>query len=437
MRLELQILVLLLLSVAMLVFHHLVPRTMVVGFSGDYWEFSSSHDEAGSESCPQVTDRGAELKMDVVNSSKDPYAAALFRRIGDNTAMNLDWFTKISLTAYIEGREEEYFRIQFRNRIPGIYNDDDPVSRQYNEALFELSESPQTLEFSKEHFHVPGWWAEEYGQGFDDSIASFNQVDAFEIITGSSVSETEVTLVVEEIKLVGHWIPPIVLYRTLLSSWMILALGVVLQKSLDLRQALRQSAERENRLRSLNVSLKSQATTLSQLAQEDALTGLLNRRGITQRIHEAMLREECSTQISLALLDIDNFKIVNDKHGHNFGDDVLTDLSKLFSFRENGCELFARWGGEEFLIVFFARSGAEAREYCEDLRTQIQNVIGITCSFGVCEAMPEEPFHDALERADRAMYEAKSRGRNKVVAYSEITPRTNMGASEPASQFTG
>jgi diguanylate cyclase (GGDEF)-like protein len=126
-------------------------------------------------------------------------------------------------------------------------------------------------------------------------------------------------------------------------------------------------------------------------------------------------------------LDVDNFKQVNDNHGHGVGDAVLMALADLFRARVRGGDLIARMGGEEFLIVFAQTSLEWAREACERLRAaveghgweQITPGLRITISIGLCLGdVASEGRRDAaqlLAQADAALYQAKNEGRNRVV----------------------
>ena len=161
------------------------------------------------------------------------------------------------------------------------------------------------------------------------------------------------------------------------------------------------------------------------LAQRDELTGLANRRHMAALIESE--RERCERlggRFSLAVLDIDRFKRINDTHGHPTGDLVLKAFAQeaLAVIRE--ADVLARWGGEEFMLMLPDTRLTAARLGLERLRTRVEALrvahgggeLAFTLTAGLVEYTPGEPLVEAIARADRALYQAKQQGRNKVVA---------------------
>jgi len=153
----------------------------------------------------------------------------------------------------------------------------------------------------------------------------------------------------------------------------------------------------------------------------DALTGIPNRRaalGVLKVEHSRMRRT--GLPLSVALLDIDHFKHVNDEYGHATGDRVLCQVAMVLAREARDTDTVARWGGEEFLAIL-PGSLAGARTFCERARAAIQNLVcpgvrRITTSVGVAEVGPAEDPADAIARADQLLYEAKRAGRNRVAS---------------------
>jgi len=162
-----------------------------------------------------------------------------------------------------------------------------------------------------------------------------------------------------------------------------------------------------------------------QMAITDELTNVYNRRFILEILEKEMHRaRRFHHKLSLIMLDIDDFKKINDDFGHLIGDDVLKELSALCIKSMREIDYFARYGGEEFLYVFPETSKEEAAIFAERLRISLMNIevstgekkIGITASFGVTELDFEKDYiQNFIERADMAMYEAKKKGKNVVV----------------------
>lgn len=180
------------------------------------------------------------------------------------------------------------------------------------------------------------------------------------------------------------------------------------------------NVQRQNRL-----ELEDMARNLDYRAATDPLTGLFNRRKFNQELAIEILRtQRYKTPLSLVLYDIDYFKRINDAHGHQVGDKVLIDLSRLVSARIRQNDVLARWGGEEFVILVPGSSAQMARGLAENLREAVQALIFdesiiVTCSFGVAEFEIGDTTETLVARADAAMYRAKINGRNRV----ELAPR--------------
>jgi diguanylate cyclase (GGDEF)-like protein len=159
----------------------------------------------------------------------------------------------------------------------------------------------------------------------------------------------------------------------------------------------------------------------------DPLTGLLNRKALAGRYEEiAQQALLTGAPICLVAADLDHFKDVNDEHGHARGDAVLKDAAYLLRKSLRSFELVYRLGGEEFLIVLPGVSVAEGRAIAERVRAGVEEArpggLPVTVSLGVAEASaPDLAFEPLFRAADEALYEAKRRGRNRVVADGDET----------------
>jgi diguanylate cyclase (GGDEF)-like protein len=160
---------------------------------------------------------------------------------------------------------------------------------------------------------------------------------------------------------------------------------------------------------------------LAEAAGTDPLTRLLNRRSMLELLREvAKELKRRGRSGCLAIVDIDHFKQVNDRFGHDVGDDVLASVSALIRTHLGADEAAARWGGEEFLIAWPDQVTSVAEQRANRLREVLADrsfaggKLHISASFGVTDWQHDEPVETALKRADRALYEAKSAGRNRV-----------------------
>ncbi len=163
-----------------------------------------------------------------------------------------------------------------------------------------------------------------------------------------------------------------------------------------------------------------------ELAVTDALTGLYNRRYMTNHL-ETLQNSAVQDHkpVSLLILDIDFFKKVNDTHGHDVGDEVLKQFSGRMIKSVRGIDLACRYGGEEFVVVMPDTDLAVALGVAERLRREVADLpfkipasdleLDVSCSIGVAMSMESETSESLIKRADEALYQAKRDGRNRVV----------------------
>lgn len=162
---------------------------------------------------------------------------------------------------------------------------------------------------------------------------------------------------------------------------------------------------------------------LDRLANEDELTGVLNRRAFLAQAIELLASRSRPDIAAILVLDLDHFKQLNDRHGHAAGDAALRNFTRTVAAQLRPDDLFARVGGEEFWILLPGTDVAGAQALAERLRVEVERAalifgdtrLRITVSVGV-SAVLEADISTALSNADRALYEAKHSGRNRVVA---------------------
>ena len=181
---------------------------------------------------------------------------------------------------------------------------------------------------------------------------------------------------------------------------------------------------------------------LSVKASTDALTGALNRHGFADvaagELHRA---QRYHRSLSLIILDLDYFKAINDRHGHAVGDQVLCELSRLVRDNLRAADVFCRWGGAEFVILTPETSVEDARRLADKLgqrmrEFRVDGVPHFTASFGVATYEPGDDAESLFAKADRALYEAKSTGRDRVVVYQPGGPATASVADNLRSRIS-
>jgi len=164
-------------------------------------------------------------------------------------------------------------------------------------------------------------------------------------------------------------------------------------------------------------------------AQRDTLLGCYNRRYIVAALEEQkQLADETGIPLCLAVVDLDHFKRINDELGHLGGDEVLRTFARVAQENVRAGDIFGRYGGEEFLLIFPATSLLPALNTCERIRAQVESHpwkgllrSRVSVSIGVTQYIPGESVLEFFSRSDTAMYMAKEGGRNQVVVEEPVS----------------
>jgi diguanylate cyclase (GGDEF)-like protein len=195
------------------------------------------------------------------------------------------------------------------------------------------------------------------------------------------------------------------------------------------------------------LEFKAYLDVCEEAAFTDHLTGLANRRRFERQLEREVSRTlRLGHPFSLLMVDIDNFKSLNDTFGHNVGDEAIRRMGKVLREGTRGIDLAARFGGEEFAILLVETDLARGMEVAERLRASIENMAipssgKITASFGVAECPTSaQTALDILKVADTLLYEAKGNGRNRVVGPDSIksnsVPAADVQIEENRASFS-
>ncbi|MDQ7055582.1 MAG: GGDEF domain-containing protein [Persephonella sp.] len=166
---------------------------------------------------------------------------------------------------------------------------------------------------------------------------------------------------------------------------------------------------------------KNLEENLRKLATVDQLTGIYNRYAFEKFLEEEINRaERYGSGFSIIMFDIDNFKDVNDMYGHQVGDRILKELVNIVRNSIRKSDIFARWGGEEFMILVPIKEKQDAYRIAEKIRSEIENyrfdsVGKVTVSIGVSFYKKGDSIKTIIRRADTALYQAKKSGKNMTV----------------------
>jgi len=186
--------------------------------------------------------------------------------------------------------------------------------------------------------------------------------------------------------------------------------------------------------------LEELTVKLQDLAITDELTQVNNRRNfftLAESMVTTMAR--LKTDVCVAMLDLDNFKLVNDTYGHLFGDEVLKSVAARCKSLLRQSDILGRYGGEEFCIVFYGMDSDSVMRRLEDIRESISQLdiyqgtlkkrVTVSIGFSFVDYEADFPLMYAISKADLALYQAKQNGRNKVVAWTASAAQDNNGCS--------
>jgi diguanylate cyclase (GGDEF)-like protein len=303
-------------------------------------------------------------------------------------------------------------RLFMRHYNPLYSNEEDGNTEKYMSVHIKASELEHRVVVDIDEFRVADWWLHQHDLPRHQARPESSNITLLGIGFDEGFPPGDHEVAIENLVLVGAWVSEKDWYLGILASWMLTIIAFAIRQWLALRNQTRRDRQRIDELASENVAL----TLLSNV---DTLTEVLNRRGIEQAVHE-LLNQQGNDNLTLILLDIDNFKQLNDSHGHDAGDQVLKQMAARLMKNTRRNDRVGRWGGEEFLLMCPQTDIDSGYALAEKIRRTIAATdftvnglsINITASFGVSAIHRKGSFVTAFRQADHALYEAKKRGRN-------------------------
>ena len=392
----------------------------------------------GGRSVGAVTHANGELGMDCDLRAGYEWAFCELRLefAKAPNGIDLSRFDSMKLWITATGPEaQQRVRIYVRNFNPAYSKVGVAESEKIDQLIYEPSAYPQGYEVALSRFTVSQWWIDEHPMTLDLEAPDFRNVTQIAFSTGPKVEPGPHTIRIQRIELTGKLISTATFRLGIIAVWMLSVLGYLVVDGLLKRRELQLSAASQNSLQRLNESLRLETRSLAEIARTDPLTGALNRKGLADELTRIVRLGGGQTfPMTLVFIDIDHFKRVNDTLGHDTGDQVIRGLAELVRSAVQRDDLFARWGGEEFLLVFRDTPGLKGRDIAERLRERIASAqwvegLRVTCSFGVAEWHRGEDLNEGIKRADEAMYRAKQEGRDRVEIELDTQPAPE---SQPA-----
>ena len=330
---------------------------------------------------------------------------------------DLSWVDYFEIELRCSNPEGENFLFIVRNYELNVTQKDDFTSRKFNVALVDATNEMSVVKVKRDEFTVPTWWKKQYKVKPDDAYPSFKNTEWLEFCTQGDVGSG--SLEVKSIKCSGHWINTASLNQTLLWLWLGGTLIASLYRMLGLKNKLNEKTASAIELLEHNNLLISQSATYRELARRDPLTGLLNRYGLEGKFEE-LTTATGGFSFTMILFDLDDFKQINDNHGHYYGDRVLFDIARIVNSEISRSDFVARWGGDEFLVILVGRNLKEAKEFTEHIRQAVlDSDLSYTCSFGISKSDVKTTFEETFRNADTALYQSKENGRNSTHIFKD------------------
>lgn len=334
--------------------------------------------------------------------------------------IDLSGYDTINIDVDYSGNDQR-LRFYMRNYEPGFSDINRMDTAKFNNVYIPSQFVNEPLTLQLKEFSVGEWWITSYQVPREFSQPNFRNVVAFGIDLSYPAPVGQHDLKLNRLEFVGLWISAERWYFSILIFWICVIFAAGAIKLATLRRSVMLERLRLAKLANQNSVLAQQSNKYKQLSMTDHLTGLLNRQGVTEYI-EDHFAAGTERLVSLLIIDIDHFKHINDTLGHDGGDKVLRAISSLIMDNIRQTDRAARWGGEEFMVIFPDTRLEDAYNTAEKLRSKIACTrfeafpqLVVTVSIGVGSHQCEDAFHHLFRRVDVALYQAKAQGRNRTV----------------------
>ena len=280
-----------------------------------------------------------------------PFCKIQFHMGQGSKGIDFSQFDTVTFDMTYSGATPRKIRLHLTNFEPEFSNVDDWNSQRYNSVEFDVP-TQSTFTFPLNVVRTADWWITSHNVPLEKTYTRLDNVTAIEISTGSVALGQPIVIELRSIRFRGKWISDTKLLMYLIGAWIgcgILGLSLSL---LHARTRLSASNSRLETLAAINKALELEARDLADQAHTDPLTGALNRQGLRaalmKRLHASGHVDE---EMAVVFVDIDHFKQINDRHGHDAGDDVLRRFAAVIRKVVRSSDKLVRWGGEEFLLL--------------------------------------------------------------------------------------
>lgn len=339
--------------------------------------------------------------------------------IGD-AGVDLSRYSKMVVKLTVESAEKRV-RFYLRNWDEGFSTANDETQK-FSYVLIPMRDLEDDVVIDIRQFAVAEWWLAKFDVPQEFSYPTFDKVRSFGVEIGVPPTPGIHTLKLEKLEFIGSYIAAEKWYRGILFFWIAVLVPFGIIRYVRMRKHLAIERRQLERLASYSNQLKEESDKFKEMSTLDNLTGALNRHGFEAALFELMKVLTEDQQIGLMIFDLDHFKRINDKYGHDAGDEVLKTIAKTLRNHIRNSDRLARWGGEEFILLCPHINAPGAFVLAEKLRQAVADTrfdslphLQVTVSIGLGCFSAEESFEAVFKRVDTALYQAKQRGRNCTV----------------------
>jgi diguanylate cyclase (GGDEF)-like protein len=318
-------------------------------------------------------------------------------------------YSHLNLTLDYQG-PTPYFRVFIRDDYPSDKYTDALKRAKFNNITIRARQGEQQVSIPLTELSVAEWWFNDFAVPLENRRPSVKNTIALGIDIPYPVILGEHKFRLSQIELVGSYFSKEIMYISILVFWGVLLILEMLLAYINMQVRLRDGKQQLSELAATSAKYKEQAET-------DKLTGILNRSGLSEIISQ-LESSQLLQQYALLIIDVDHFKQVNDTYGHAEGDRILAAIARTVSMCTRSYDVIARWGGEEFVVLMHCFKASSILPFADKIRLKIANtppLNGVTVSIGATQLLKSSIFNESFELADKALYQAKSSGRNKVV----------------------
>ena len=395
------------------------------------------------------------------------YALAFSSRDGDPTEEYLDTGragVDLSHVRYLKLRvnyqgPDDNLRVTIRSYNPKLVNEGISTGINVTNYVLRREKMNRPIVLKVDDFQPVAWFLESENVDFQDAQNNLENVLSIGIELPYRRLPGKHLVELDSLVLGSEWIDRRTLHQALFWLWVFALSFLSLSQILDLRRKAELDQQKIRQLKRSNRKLMTQSEFLRELSQRDTLTGVLNREGFEQFWRQLVPQVQEDQGLAMIVVDLDHFKSINDRFGHQAGDEILKILGGLLMANVRQDDIVCRWGGEEFVVVCEVPDAESGRQRAEYIREKIASrfvnyqleqgdaldkrqprpgsrsqqasslteTLSVTASLGVAFIAAEssrgsgESKHKRLDsselfnRADQALYAAKDQGRNCVV----------------------